>query len=127
MGLAMRRLKNFLPIVLIALAVQIFAPIGACWAASIAASDPLGGAVICHGNAAGAAPSDQTGPHRAHDGCCSVCSVLHTGAPVETPQTALIFTFDREPERVVWHKFPNDLADAGAGSPPQARAPPQLT
>ena len=42
-----KRLKNFLPIVLIALLVQIFAPIGACWAASIAASDPLAGAVIC--------------------------------------------------------------------------------
>ena len=45
----MRWLKKFLPIVLIALMVQIFAPIGACWAASIAASDPLAGAVICHG------------------------------------------------------------------------------
>ena len=97
MGFAMhRRLKNFLPIVLFALAVQIFAPIGACWAASIAASDPLAQAVICHGNAApGSAQSDQTGPHRAHDGCCSVCSVLHTGAPVDTPQTALILVFDR--------------------------------
>ena len=63
----MRRLKNFLPIVLIALAVQIFAPIGACWAASIAASDPLAGAVICHGDGApGAGQTDQTG-HRAHD------------------------------------------------------------
>ena len=48
----MRRLKNFLPIVLIALMVQIFAPVGACWAASIAASDPLSGAVICHGGGA---------------------------------------------------------------------------
>jgi len=36
-----KRLRNFLPIVLLALVVQIFAPIGACWAASIAASDPL--------------------------------------------------------------------------------------
>ena len=72
----MRRLKNFLPIVLIALVVQIFAPIGACWAATIAASDPLAGAVICHGNGApGAGQTDPTG-HRAHDGCCSVCSVL---------------------------------------------------
>jgi hypothetical protein len=128
MGLAMRRLKNFLPIVLIALAVQIFAPIGACWAASIAASDPLGRAVICHGNAAaGAGQSDQTGPHRAHDGCCSVCSVLHTGAPVDTPQTALIFAFDRQPECVAWHEFSIDLSDCRAGSPPQARAPPLLT
>ena len=101
MGVAMRRrLKKFLPIVLIALAVQIFAPIGACWAASIAASDPLAGAVICHGNAApGSAQSDQTGPHQAHNGCCSVCSVLHTGAPVDTPQTALAIRLIASPNR----------------------------
>jgi len=127
MGLTMRRrLRNFLPIVLIALAVQIFAPIGACWAASIASSDPLSRAVICHGNAAaaGAEQSDQTGPHRAHDGCCSVCSVLHTGAPVETPQTALTFAFDRQAERMIWHEFSIDPAGSRAGSPAQARAPP---
>ena len=47
-----RRLRKFLPVVLIALAVQIFAPIAACWAASIVASDPLGAAAICHDNAA---------------------------------------------------------------------------
>ena len=85
----MRWLKKFLPIVLFALAVQIFAPIGACWAASIAASDPLAGAVICHGNAApGAGQTDQAG-HRAHDGCCSVCSVVHAGAPVDPPPSAV--------------------------------------
>jgi Protein of unknown function (DUF2946) len=129
MGLAMRqRLKNFLPIVLFALAVQIFAPVGACWAASIAASDPLARAVICHGNAApGSAQSDQTGPHRAHDGCCSVCSVLHTGTPVDTPQTALIFTFDRQSEPVVWQALSPDLAGSRAGSPAQARAPPAIS
>ena len=129
MDLAMhRRLKNFLPIVLFALAVQIFAPIGACWAASIAASDPLAQAVICHGNAApGSAQSDQTGPHRAHDGCCSVCSVLHTGAPVDTPQTALILIFDRHAAPVVWHAFSPDLAGSHSGSPAQARAPPSIS
>ena len=47
-----RRLRKFFPIVLIALTVQIFAPIGACWAASIAASDPLHAAIICHGDTA---------------------------------------------------------------------------
>ena len=129
MGLAMhRRLKNFLPIVLIALAVQIFAPIGACWAASIAASDPLSRAIICHGNApAGSGQSDQTGPHRAHDGCCSVCSVLHTGAPVDTPQTALLLTFDRQSEGVAWHELLIDPAGSRAGSPAQARAPPRIS
>jgi hypothetical protein len=35
--IVMRRRLKILPIVLIALVVQIFAPIGACWAASIAA------------------------------------------------------------------------------------------
>ena len=57
-----RRLWKFLPIVLMALAVQIFAPIGACWAASIAASDPLHAAPICSGGAAlGADQTGQTG------------------------------------------------------------------
>ncbi len=121
-----RRLKKFLPIVLIALIVQIFAPIGATWAASIAASDPLAAAAICHGNAPGQ-PSDQTGGHRAHDGCCSVCSVLHTGAPVDAPQTAAAIAVDRQPERVVWLAFMAERFASRAGSHAQARAPPQLT
>jgi hypothetical protein len=121
-----RRLKNFLPIVLIALVVQIFAPIGACWAASIAASDPLAGAIICHGNGApGEGQTDQTG-HRAHDGCCSVCSVLQTGAPVDGPQTAAI-AVERVAEQVAWFDFAFRLTNARAGSHAQARAPPFIS
>ena len=41
-----RRYHKYLPIVLIALMVQIFAPIGACWAAAVAVSDPLAAASI---------------------------------------------------------------------------------
>jgi hypothetical protein len=128
-----RRLKNFLPIVLIALVVQIFAPIGACWAASIAASDPLSGAVICHGNAASTQEqtdqrqSDQTGGHRAHDGSCSVCSVLQTGAPVDGPLTAAVIAFDRRHARVAWLDFAPDLLGSRAGSHAQARAPPSIS
>ena len=122
-----RRLKNFLPIVLIALVVQIFAPIGACWAASIAASDPLAAAVICHGNQnAGPAQSDQTG-HRAHDGCCSVCSVLQTGAPVDVPQTAQVVAFERQQSSVVWVDLTPDRFGSRAGSHAQARAPPAIS
>ena len=122
-----RRLKNFLPIVLIALVVQIFAPIGACWAVSIAASDPLAAAVICHGNAdAATGQSDQTG-HGAHNGCCSVCSVLQTGAPVDVPQTAAMVVLDREVERVVWVEFSPDRFGSRAGSHAQARAPPSIS
>ena len=125
-----KRLKNFLPIVLIALLVQIFAPIGACWAANIAASDPLQTAVICHNDTASAqghtGQTDPTGQHRAHDGCCSVCSVLHTGAPVDTPQTA-VTTPSHQPEQVVWFDSVADLFGSRTGSHAQARAPPQLT
>jgi hypothetical protein len=122
-----KRLKNFLPIVLIALVVQIFAPIGACWAASIAASDPLAAAVICHGNANGASgQSDQAG-HRAHDGCCSVCSVLHTGAPVDVPQTAETIAFERRQSSIVWVAYTPDRFGARAGSHAQARAPPSIS
>jgi hypothetical protein len=124
--MAMRWLKNFLPIVLVALAVQIFAPIGACWAASIAASDPLAGAVICHGNGApGAGQADPTG-HRAHDGCCSVCSVLQSGAPVDVPEIATL-DIERVAEQVAWRDFAFRLTNARAGSQAQARAPPTLS
>jgi hypothetical protein len=122
-----RRLKNFLPIVLIAVVVQIFAPIGACWAASLAAADPLAGAVICHGNAT--SPSglvDQTG-HRAHDGCCSVCSALQTGAPVDAPGTTTTIAFARQSEHVLWVDFAPGLPGCRAGSHAQARAPPSIS
>ena len=122
----MRWLKNFLPIVLVALAVQIFAPIGACWAASIAASDPLAGAVICHGSATpGAGQTDQNG-HRAHDGCCSVCSVLQSGAPVDVPEIAAIDIY-RVAEQVAWFEFAFRITNARVGSHAQARAPPTIS
>src|SRR5438034_9667949 len=119
----MRRLKNFLPIVLIALIVQIFAPIGATWAASIAASDPLAAAAICHGNAASTSgQTDPTRGHRAHEGCCSVCSVLATGAPVDAPQAAAVVV-DRAPGRMAWVEFSPDRFGSPAGFHAQARAP----
>jgi DUF2946 family protein len=125
-----RRLRNFIPIVLIALMVQIFAPIGACWAASIAASDPVQGSLICHGASASAhGPANQAdpfGPYRAHEGCCSVCSALHTGAPVDTPQVA-VTTPRGQPERVIWNGITTDLFGSPNGSHAQARAPPRLT
>jgi hypothetical protein len=85
-----RRLRRFYPVLLIALTVQILAPVAACWAATIAASDPLQAAVICHDNAASnTGPTDETGQPRAHDGCCSVCSVAHGGGPLDLPQTTV--------------------------------------
>jgi hypothetical protein len=126
-----RRLRKFLPIVLIALTVQIFAPIAACWAASIAASDPLSGAPICSGGAAlkGSEPaghSGQTGDQRAHDGACSLCCVAHAGASADVPQTSIPALY-RQPERVVWLERVIDRFGYRTGAHAQARAPPLLT
>ena len=122
-----RRLRRFYPILLIALTVQIFAPVAACWAATIAASDPLQTAVICHDNAASTTgPIDGTGQPPAHDGCCSVCSVAHGGAPLDTPQTAVAAPY-RDPQQVVWLDRGSDLRGSRTGAHAQARAPPLMT
>jgi Protein of unknown function (DUF2946) len=121
-----RRLRKFLPIVLLALVVQIIAPIAACWAASIAATDPLHAAAICHDSAAASDQTDQTGQPRAHDGCCSVCSVAQTSALLDAPQTSAATPY-LQSSRVVWPDRAPDPFGSRTGSHAQARAPPQLT
>lgn len=120
-----RRLRNFLPIVLMALAVQILAPIGACWAASIAASDPLHAAPICSGGAASTSDQTggQTGQHRAHDGACAMCCVAHAGASLDTPEMTFAAPI-RQPGRVVWLDTAPDRFGSRTGWHAQARAPP---
>jgi hypothetical protein len=127
-----RRLQKFLPIVLIALVVQILAPIAACWAAGIAASDPLGSALgsafICHDTAVGSpAQSDQGGDHRSHKGACSICCIAQAATVVDTPQQMVVTAPYRQPTLVIWRDQAPDLPGARAGFIAQARAPPQLT
>lgn len=120
-----RRLQKFLPIVLIALMVQILAPVGATWAAAIAASDPLGAVPICHGSQEGLpSHSDQSGGHRAHDGACSVCCVAQAGALLDTPKTEVVATPYRRAARVIWRDEATDLSTGRTRSNAQARAPP---
>jgi len=47
------RMRKFLPIVLLAILVQIFAPISASWATGAALSDPLGASAICSNSSGG--------------------------------------------------------------------------
>lgn len=123
-----RRLQKFLPIVLIALMVQILAPIAACWAAGIAASDALGSAFICHNNAASApAQSDQGADHRGHDGACSICCIAQAATAINTPQQVAVTAPYRQPALVVWRDQAPDLPGARGGFSAQARAPPPLT
>ena len=122
-----RRLRKFLPIVLLALAVQIIAPVAACWAAGIATADPLHSAVICHDSAAVSGQTDQTGQPGAHDGCCSVCSVAQASVLLDTPQTSAASSPYLLSSPVVWPERAPDPFGSRTGSHAQARAPPQLT
>jgi hypothetical protein len=118
-----RRFQRFLPIILIALVVQILAPIGATWAAAIAASDPLSAAPICHGGEGGLPTHGDQNRH-AHDGACSVCCVAQAGASLDMPKAATSAVPTRVAARVIWRDESFDLLPARAGSNAQARAPP---
>jgi hypothetical protein len=119
-----RHLQKFLPIVLIALAVQILAPVAASWAAAVASSDPLQGAEICHGQPESSGQTDEGTDRRAHDGACLICCAVQVGAAVDTHQQAAFAVPYRQTKRLVWHIAARDTPSR-TGSNAQARAPPQ--
>ena len=121
-----RRYQRFLPIVLIALMVQVFAPVAACWAAVAAASDPLGGAAeICHDTSALAGESgDQSGQHREPGAICSNCCLASASASLDTPSMAALPAPYGDSRRVVWHGQTTDGSGSRIGSNAQARGPP---
>src|SRR5690349_606463 len=119
-----QRFQKFLPIVLIALAVQILAPVGVTWAAAIAASDPLSAAPICHGGLDGPTQQgDHGGGQPTHGGSCSVCCAAQAGASFDTPNATTAAPY-RTAAPVLWHDEAADLLPLRAGSSAQARAPP---
>jgi hypothetical protein len=124
-----RRLQKYLPIVLIALMVQVFAPVAACWAAAIAASDPLRIAEICHDSASVAADQqgDRSGQHGDHGGACSICCLASASALVDTPKIQAFADPYGEPAQVVRRDHMPDRFGSRTGSNVQARGPPLLT
>jgi hypothetical protein len=123
-ALMRRRFEKFLPIILIALVVQILAPIGATWAAAIAIGDPLSAAPICHGSWGGEGPTHGDPNGRAHDGACSLCCAAQAAASLDTPKAVAIAVPYRFAARVFWRAAANELLPARTGSNSQARAPP---
>jgi hypothetical protein len=123
----MRRQQKFLPIALLALALQMLAPVVACWAAGIATSDPLQAtAAICH-DGAGQEQGDQGSGDRAHNGACSICCAARTSASFDTPKSTVAVAIPyRQSQDVVWHNVATDLSPSRSGSNKQARAPPRL-
>ena len=126
-GIRMRaRLHKYLPIFLVALLVQVLAPIGASWAAAVAASDPLSIAEICHANGLTAdQPIDQGGQQTGHGAECSICCLVSaSSAPADTPVPVGLSAPYREPAPVVWQDQTLDPSAFPVGSNAQARAPP---
>ncbi|MGA7803541.1 DUF2946 family protein [Bradyrhizobium sp.] len=125
MALLMRHyLQKLLPIILIALMVQILAPIGACWAAAIAASDPLQTFEICRSNPAANPSQSDRGSQHHHDGTCSACCAAQAGASFDTPQAVVVAQPYRTAARAVWPDRVAGLRTARSGSNSQARGPP---
>jgi hypothetical protein len=122
-----RRLQKFLSIAVIALAVQILAPIAASWAAAAAASDPLQAAEICHSISGESSGQTDPGTDRlAHDGACLICCAVQASASVDDPQQSAFLVPYRQTRHVVWHAAAPNGSPSRTGSNAQARAPPPL-
>jgi Protein of unknown function (DUF2946) len=124
-----QRLRTFLPIGLIALAVQILAPIASAWAAAIAASDPLRSVAICHSDSTslpGQQP-DQGADRRAQDGACSICCLALANAFCDAPTEIALAIPHLDAAPVVWRDEPSDLPQIRKHPHARARAPPHAT
>jgi hypothetical protein len=121
------RLQKFLPLVLLALVMQVLAPIAACLAAGQAVADPLSAAVICHSAGEQGGLNDPAGTPVAHAGACALCCLAQVGASLDSPPHAALSVPFRHAERVVWHAAEAFAGAAHKGTNAQARAPPQFS
>jgi hypothetical protein len=124
----MRRLEIYIPIVLLAVLVQLMAPIAAFRAVAYATSDPLYMASMCADMASSSdAQTAPIKPQHSHADCCAFCGAGH-GSAVAVDQPPLIFvTLQRQYQRVSWLEAAEPVPTTRAGSNSQARAPPQAT
>ena len=122
----MRRLQNYLPVFLIALMVQIFAPIAASWTAAIAASDPLSFAEVCHNGTASAVNQQEDQGGQQHDQCdaCVICCLATVSVSIDTPRVDTLSVPCRVYAGTGWHDQALHVRSARYSSSTQARAPP---
>jgi Protein of unknown function (DUF2946) len=126
-GVGLRRRSGwFLPVALLALALQILAPIAASSVVAAALADPLQDIEICHGAPDQTpSPTDRdTGHHASTD--CLACCLLHAGGALDTPQEVLFSVLLRPATPIVWHGDDLGLVRFRTGPHAQARAPPFL-
>ncbi|HUO55375.1 MAG TPA: DUF2946 family protein [Rhodoblastus sp.] len=116
------RIRAALPVFLIALLLQIFAPAGASLAMARAMqAAPLGFAPICGEiNPAGGKNGAPVTP----DECCQLCHFVHSGAAPLAPQAILMVRPAPEMRRSAWSARADHLADNVRYYHAAARAPP---
>ena len=124
-----RRLEVFIPIVLLAIMVQLMAPIAAFRVVANAVSDPLYMASICSGmtSAQDTSPTDPATTQHMGAKCCAFCGVGHGGAIALDPPPIVFVTLQRQYQLVAWLEAEEPMQAARVGSNAQARAPPTLS
>ena len=127
-GIMRRRLEVFIPIVLLAVLVQLFAPIAAFRVVAYAVTDPVYMASICTEMVS--SPDAQTAPAKTqhdHGDCCVFCAAGHGGTIAIEPPPLIFVSLQRQYQRVSWLEAADPISAGRVGSNAQARAPPQLT
>ena len=123
-----RRLELFIPIVLLAILVQLIAPIAAFRVVAYATSDPLYLASICTETASSptghAAPVNM--PHD-HGDCCAFCGAGHGGTVAIDPPPLIFVSLQRQYQRISWLEAADPVSTVRVGSNTQARAPPSFS
>ena len=124
-----RRLELLLPIVLLAIMVQLMAPIAAFRAFAYAVNDPLSLASICAGMVASVDDGQAAPAGTQHDrgNCCAFCAAGHGGTAALEAPPVLFVSLQRQYQRVSWLEAADPMPAVRIGSNTQARAPPQLT
>ena len=122
-----RGLEVFIPIVLLSIFVQLFAPIATFPVFAYAVTDPLNMSSICTEMSSGDA---QTAPGEAqhdHGDCCVFCAAGHGGSTAVGPPSLIFVSLQRLYQRISWLEAVDPVPTVRVGSNAQARAPPQLT
>ncbi|MDH6260792.1 DUF2946 family protein [Bradyrhizobium sp. BR13661] len=124
-----QRLQGYLPIFLIALMVQVFAPITACLTIAITASDPTDFAEICRGGSPAAKKQQGDAGGQQHDRCnvCSICCLVTAGGAANSSRVIVFSATYREPAKICWLDQLSAMRSAHYHSDVQARAPPSIS
>ncbi len=128
LGEIMRRLELFIPIVVLAVLVQLIAPIAAFRVVAYATSDPLYLASICTEMAS--SPASQTAPAKTqhdHGECCAFCGAGHAVSVALASPPLIFVTLQRQYQQVSWLEAAEPMPTVRVGSNAQARAPPSFS